>query len=69
MKERRRTMKARDTIKLVKHITTGGACYLTDNHQFSKATIVIRLDGGEAELVGLDKMYLSHQYTTTYSNK
>ena len=37
-------------IILFKHITDGGAIYLTDNHNFAKATIVIRLDGG-AELI------------------
>jgi len=37
-------------ITLFEHITTGGAIYLTDNHDFSKATVVIRLDGG-AELI------------------
>jgi hypothetical protein len=31
---------------LVVHVTTGGAVYLTDNHDFSKAKLVIRLDGG-----------------------
>ena len=60
-------MKAKDTIKLVKHITTGGACYLTDNHQFSKASLIIRLDGGKAELVRYNEMYLSNKYITTYS--
>lgn len=32
------------------HVTDGGARYLTDNHNFSEAKIVIRLDGG-AELL------------------
>jgi hypothetical protein len=32
------------------HITGGGAIYLTDNHDFSLAKIVIRIDGG-AELL------------------
>ena len=60
-------MKAKDAIKLVKHITTGGACYLTDNHQFGRATLIIRLDGGKAELARLDEVYLSNEYITTYS--
>ena len=36
-------------IKLFKHVTSGGAVYLTDNHSFADANIIIRLDGG-AEL-------------------
>jgi hypothetical protein len=32
------------------HVTDGGAIYLTDNHDFFEAKIVIRLDGG-AELI------------------
>ena len=39
-------------IILFKHITDGGAVYLTDNHNFAKATIVIRLDGKVPELIG-----------------
>jgi hypothetical protein len=42
-----------DNIILHRHVTSGGAIYLTDNHNFSKATIVIRLDGG-AELIRCD---------------
>ena len=37
-------------ITLICHITDGGAVYLTENHDFSKTKLVIRLDGG-AELV------------------
>jgi len=37
-------------ITLYKHITDGGTIYLTDNHSFADAAIIIRLDGG-AELV------------------
>ena len=40
-------------ITLHRHITTGGAVYLTDNHSFAKAKIIIRLDGG-AELSRCD---------------
>jgi|Laugrefabdmm15dn_1035133.scaffolds.fasta_scaffold02523_4 hypothetical protein len=32
-------------ITLHRHVTTGGAVYLTDNHNFAKAKIIIRLDG------------------------
>ncbi len=39
-------------VTLFKHVTGGGAVYLTDNHRFSDAKIVIRLDGKEPELVG-----------------
>ena len=39
-----------DEYKLFRHVTTGGAVYLTDGHSFKDAKIVIRLDGG-AELV------------------
>lgn len=42
-----------DSIVLVKHTTDGGAVYLTDNHMFSEAKIIIRLDGGE-ELLRCD---------------
>lgn len=35
---------------LFTHITDGGAIYLTDNHDFFEAKIVIRIDGG-AKLV------------------
>lgn len=35
------------TYTLFLHITDGGAIYLTDNHNFFEAKIVIRLDGGE----------------------
>ena len=34
-------------ITLLTHITDGGAVYLTDDHNFRNATIIIRLDGGE----------------------
>jgi hypothetical protein len=40
---------------LFRHITDGGAEYLTDNHMFADAKIVIRLDGG-AELVTCEGM-------------
>ena len=36
-------------IKLIRHTTDGGAIYLTDNDDFAKAKLIIRLDGG-AEL-------------------
>lgn len=36
-----------ETYVLFKHVTDGGAIYLTDNHDFSEAKIVIRLDGGK----------------------
>lgn len=32
-------------VTLYYHKTDGGAEYLTDNHRFSEATIIIRLDG------------------------
>jgi hypothetical protein len=32
-------------IILYRHETTGGAVYLTDNHRFAVAKIIIRLDG------------------------
>ena len=35
------------------HITDGGAIYLTDNHYFGDAKIIIRIDGG-AELLLCD---------------
>ncbi len=44
-------MKHKKEIKLVRHTTSGGAIYLTDNHDFGKAKIIIRLDGGP-ELIG-----------------
>lgn len=37
-------------IKLVIHVTDGGAVYLVDNHRIADASIIIRLDGG-AELL------------------
>jgi hypothetical protein len=37
--------------KLFKHVTDGGAVYLVDNHNFAQATIIIRLDGDEPELL------------------
>ena len=40
-------------MQLLKHVTDGGAVYLTDNHNFAEAKIIIRLDGG-AELVRCD---------------
>jgi hypothetical protein len=40
---------------LFRHVTAGGAEYLTDNHMFADATLVIRLDGG-AELVTCEGM-------------
>ncbi len=33
-------------VKLMLHVTDGGARYLTDSHDFKDATIIIRLDGG-----------------------
>ena len=42
-----------EKITLHRHVTTGGAVYLTDNHSFAKAKIIIRLDGG-AELSRCD---------------
>lgn len=38
------------SIKIFKHVTDGGATYLTDNHKFKDADIIIRIDGG-AELI------------------
>lgn len=37
---------SKDTYTLVKHTTDGGAVYLTDDHAFANAKIIIRLDGG-----------------------
>ena len=34
-------------ITLLTHITAGGVVYLTDDHNFRYAKIIIRLDGGE----------------------
>lgn len=42
-----------DEITMYVHVTSGGAIYLTDNHSFSEANIIIRLDGG-AELLRCD---------------
>lgn len=39
-----------ESVTLVKHVTDGGAIYLTDNHRFADATIVIRLDGAQPEV-------------------
>ena len=36
-------------VVLYRHVTDGGAVYLTDNHRFTDANVIIRLDGG-AEL-------------------
>ena len=33
-------------VELFRHTTDGGAVYMTDNHDFKDATVVIRLDGG-----------------------
>ena len=43
-------MKYGDEIVLFLHITGDGAVYLTDNHNFADAKIIIRVDGG-AELM------------------
>ncbi|CAB4174980.1 hypothetical protein UFOVP965_99 [uncultured Caudovirales phage] len=32
-------------ITLLAHVTDGGAVYLTDNHEFKDAKVIIRLDG------------------------
>jgi hypothetical protein len=40
-----KSKKVPESIRLVRHVTTGGAVYLTDNHNFAKAKIIIRLDG------------------------
>jgi hypothetical protein len=37
-------------IELFEHKTDGGAVYLTDNHDFGIAKIIIRLDGKRPEL-------------------
>ena len=34
-----------EKITLLKHVTDGGAVYLTDNHRFADANIIIRIDG------------------------
>lgn len=39
-------MKNTEKIILVKHVTDGGAIYFTDNHNFAKAKVIIRIDGG-----------------------
>ena len=39
-----------EKIVLFKHITSGGAIYYTNNHDFSKADSVIRCDGNEIEV-------------------
>ncbi len=36
----------REVVTLLRHVTTGGAVYLTDDHDFAAASVVIRLDGG-----------------------
>lgn len=36
--------------ELYRHVTSGGAIYLTDNHAFANAKIIIRLDGKAPEL-------------------
>ncbi len=41
----------KDSVLLHRHTTDGGAVYLTDNHRFADAKIIIRLDGG-AEMLG-----------------
>jgi len=56
----------KDHVTLHKHITDGGACYLTDSNTIADATIVIRLDGGEVELMRIDEKYLSKEYTSSY---
>lgn len=33
-----------DTRKLLTHVTDGGAVYVADNHRFSDASIVVRID-------------------------
>jgi len=38
-------------ITLLKHVTTGGAIYLTDNHKFADAKLIIRIDGEKPELI------------------
>lgn len=40
-------MKKEKSITLVKHKTSGGATYLTDNHSFAKAKLIIRIDDRE----------------------
>ena len=37
-------MKKEKPIVLVKHQTSGGVTYLTDNHSFAKAKLIIRID-------------------------
>jgi hypothetical protein len=38
-------------IVLFRHVTDGGAVYLTDNHNFAQANVIVRLDGDQPELV------------------
>ena len=33
-----------DTRTLLSHVTTGGAVYVSDNHKFADASIVVRID-------------------------
>lgn len=40
----------KESYVLFTHVTDGGAIYLTDNHLFADAKIVIRIDG-DAELL------------------
>jgi hypothetical protein len=47
-KEAMKPKKQKDIVEKIvlhRHVTTGGAVYLTDNHMFGEAKIVIRLDG------------------------
>jgi len=41
-------MKKEKPITLVKHKTSGGVTYLTDNHSFAKAKLIIRIEDKEA---------------------
>lgn len=43
----------KETVVLFQHKTSGGAVYLTDDHKFADASVMIRLDGG-AELMRCD---------------
>jgi hypothetical protein len=40
-------------LAVFRHVTDGGAIYLTDNHNFEKATLLIRIDGAPKILKSL----------------
>ena len=51
------------------HVTDGGAVYISDNHNFSKATFAIRMDGDPARAAQIVREHNAHDALVAIARK